>query len=81
MTSLFAKLPLEERIAALGTTVFVVLGLLFAALQFQQNSSMIDAVNAQMGGQASRQLASQARYDVFNGDALSLTSIQRKMAI
>jgi len=75
MTSLFAKLPLEERIAALGTTVFVVLGLLFAALQFQQNSSMIDAVNAQMGGQASRQLASQAHYDVFNGDALSLTAI------
>lgn len=75
MTTIFAKLPLEERLAALGTTVFVVLGVLFAALQYQQNASLATDVNAQLGGQISRQLASQARYDTFNGDALSLTAI------
>lgn len=75
MKKLFATLPLEERLAAMGTSVFVVLGLLFAGLQYQQNASLSADINAQLAGQISRQLASQVRYDTFNGDALSLTAI------
>ncbi|HSG60594.1 MAG TPA: hypothetical protein VLA24_04090 [Pseudomonadales bacterium] len=75
MNKLFASLPLEERLAALGTSVFVVLGLIFATLQYQQNASLTNDITAQLGGQISRQLASQVRYDTFNGDALSLTAI------
>ena len=75
MTNFFEKLPLEDRLAALGTSVFVLLGLVFGALQYQQNTSQTTDISAQLGEQISRQLASQIRYDVFNSDALSMAAV------
>ena len=75
MTNFFEKLPLEDRLAAIGTSVFVVLGLVFGALQYQQNASQTSDISAQLGEQISRQLASQIRYDVFNSDALSMAAV------
>lgn len=75
---MFAGLPLEERIAAIGTTIFVLIAGLLIVILFQLNLANDNAFEAAFGEQMSRQLASQARYDTFNNEVLSLNAILRE---
>jgi len=71
---LLASLPLEERIAAIGTGLFVLLGGLLVGIQWQLNLNVLHQQNERFGQQLSQQLAAQVRFDTFNNEAVSLNA-------
>jgi hypothetical protein len=71
---LLAGLPLEERIAAIGTGLFVLLGGILVAIQLQLNSHTLQQQDATYGQQVSQLIAAQVRFDTFNNEAVSLNA-------